>query len=69
MFFKQALCNVGLGGSILGGVLQNFTRPFPEVLIIFWVSQLKPVRLAPLLGDLIKGGLVPGHRNAWNAPK
>ena len=47
-----------------GGMFQNFTEPLSQN-FYHWVPQLEPFWLAPLLGDLIKGGVwVPGHRNA-----
>jgi len=39
-----------------GGCLSEFKGHFHEILNIFWKPQLKPGQLAPLLGDVIKGG-------------
>jgi len=36
------------------GGLQNITGPLSQNIIYFWNPQLKPSRLAPLLGDLIE---------------
>jgi hypothetical protein len=54
----------------IGGGLQNISGPLPAN-NIFWIPQVKLIRLAPLWGDLIEGGegWVPGHKNAWKAPK
>jgi nitrate/nitrite transporter NarK len=54
------------GSGNYGGVLQDFTGPLLQSINIYiWVPELEPVQLAPLLSDLIKGGVwVPGHRNA-----
>ena len=50
----------GGGREILGGVSRILLGHFHKILIY---SQLKPSRLAHLLGNLIKGGVwVPGHR-------
>jgi len=40
-----------------GGCSRILLGRFHEILIYFWNPQLKPSRLAPLLGDLIKEGV------------
>jgi hypothetical protein len=69
--YKRVNSEGSIGGWTFGGLgnfwggLQIFSGPLPANINIFWISQLKPSRLAPLLGDLIKGGVwVLGHRNA-----
>ena len=44
----------GLGN--FGGVSRILLGHFHKILIQFWNPELKPSRLAPLLGDMIKGG-------------
>jgi hypothetical protein len=45
------------GGSEIGGRgSRNFLGHFQQIINIFLESSTKPSRLAPLLGDLVKGG-------------
>ena len=60
------------GGSreLGGGYPEFYWATFTKHYIYFWNPELKPSRLAPLLGDMIKGVVwVPGHRNTRNVPK
>ena len=57
------------GSELWRGDSRILLGHFDKILIYSWNPQLKPNRLAPLLGDLIKGGVrVPGHRNAGMSP-
>ena len=52
------------GRGLLGGVLQNLLGHFHEIGCIFG-PHLHPCWVISLEGRV----RVPGHRNAWNAPK
>ena len=48
----------GAGGvrEFWGGAPEFYRAIITKCVIYFWIPQLEPIRLAPLLGDLIKGG-------------
>ena len=39
-----------------GGAPEFYRAIITKCVIYFWIPQLEPIRLAPLLGALIKGG-------------
>jgi len=60
----------GVSGNF-GGVLKNFTEPLSQDMKIFLGSSAQArFDWRPCWAIWLKGGIwVPGHRNAWNAPK